>query len=236
MLYSINGIVLHYINYSDTSIIAKIYTDKFGLQSYIVNGVRKKKAQIRLNIFQALNLLEMEVVHKEKLNLQRIKEVKATPALLNISADFLKSTLALFLKELIYKSIKEEEPNPQLFTFLKTAILYLETTTENIANFHVAFLLELTKYLGFYPDNTKGKYFNIEDGIFQEFPSSKTSDLADSKLFKQFLETDWKECHSIKITGKQRQNLLYQLLEFYKTHIESFGKVKSLDVLQTVMN
>lgn len=236
MLHSIKGIVLHHINYSDTSIIAKIYTNKFGLQSYIVNGVRKKKARIHLNTFQALNILELEVVVKEKSSLHRIKEVKVLPPLFNISTNFLKSTLALFLKELIYKSIKEEEANDQLFLFLESAILFLETTEKSIANFHISFLLELTKYLGFYPDEKEGKYFNLEDGVFQDFPSSLTLDSKDSEMIKQFLATNWMDSYSINIKGNQRQNLLLSILNFYKIHIEGFGIVKSLDVLQTVLH
>ena len=236
MLHSLKGIVLHHINYSDTSIIAKIYTNELGLQSYIVNGVRKKKARIHLNTFQAFNLLDLEVVHKPKANLHRIKEVKITFPLTSLSTNFLKRFVVLFLNEMIYKSIKEEEPNEQLFLFLKSAILFLETTTENIANFHIAFLLEFSKHLGFYPDTEVGFYFNLEEGIFQNHPSNKTLDKTESNLWYQFLTSPWMQNNNIQITGKQRKTLLYRIIDFYKIHIESFGNIKSLDVLQTVLS
>src|SRR3990172_7140574 len=118
MIYKTRGIVLHHIKYSETSVIAKIYTELFGLQSYLINGVRSQKAKVKANLLQPLSLVDMIVYHKEKKGLQRIRDVSGNPPLSSIPYDFPKSSVALFIAEILYKSIREEEANTNMFEFI----------------------------------------------------------------------------------------------------------------------
>ena len=169
MLHKTRGIVFKTTDYGDSSIIVQVFTEKFGLQSYIVNGAKKPKAKISRNIFQPLHLLDMVVYHKNTGNVQRIKEVKNSPVLQSIPYDVIKSSLAIFLNEVLYKAVKQQSAEEKLFEFTFNAIEWLDHQTEGLANFHLFFLVRLTRYLGFYPDKQlldKAGFFDLKNGVF----------------------------------------------------------------------
>ena len=151
MLHSTRGIFLHKINYSESSLIVKIYTEKFGLQSYMLKGAKRKKKQNTVNILQHLALLDMEVYHRPKSNLQKIKEYKLHKPFQSIPYRIQKSTLALFINELIMKTIGGEEAAPELFGFLYDEIDLLDRTDGSVADFHLNFMAKYSSLLGFSP-------------------------------------------------------------------------------------
>jgi DNA repair protein RecO (recombination protein O) len=169
MLHKTRGIVLKTTPYSESSVVVQIFTEKFGLQSYLVNGVTKPKAKIRLNMLQPLHLLELVVYHKSNGNLQRISELRNQPVLQNIPYDLIKSSLALFINEVLYKSLKMHYEDEAMFNFIFTSVELLDKSHEGMANFHLYFLIKLTKYLGFYPDRTLERnafFFDLKDGVY----------------------------------------------------------------------
>ena len=127
MLHKTRGIALHTVKFSETSIIAKIYTELFGLQSYLIKGIRKQHSRIKPGLFQPLTILDLTVYHKETGSLQSLKEVHNLYPYQSLPFDIMKSSIALFMNELIYKSIREEEPNQELFDFLFDACIDLDS-------------------------------------------------------------------------------------------------------------
>ena len=170
MLHNTRGIALYTVNYSETSIIAKIYTELFGLQSYIVKGIRKQHTKIRPGLFQPLTLLDLTVYHKLRSTLHTIREIHIFHPYQNLTTDIRKSSVALFINELIYKSIREEEPNQELFDFLMTTCISLDQENENFTLFPLLFTIRLSRLLGIYPhvdDLPSNRIFNLQEGIFQ---------------------------------------------------------------------
>src|ERR1700741_3550871 len=169
MLHKTRGIVFKTTDYGESSVIVQIFTEKFGLQSYIINAVKKPKAKISRNMLQPLHLLDMVVYHKNAGSVQRISELKNAPVLQTIPYDVIKSSLAIFLNEVLYKAVRAQSADENLFGFVFSAIEWLDHQTEGLANFHLLFLIQLTRYLGFYPDRTLAAgadYFDLRNGVF----------------------------------------------------------------------
>ena len=247
MLHKTRGVALHTVKFSETSIIAKIYTELFGLQSYLIKGIRKQHPRIKPGLFQPLTILDLTVYHKETGNLQSLKEVYNLYPYQSLPFDIMKSSVALFITELIYKSIREEEPNQELFDFLFETCIELDSLKSNITLFPLLFTLKLTKYLGFMPrvDKSPGKeFFNMKDGIFQENPPDHKFYLRPplSALLKDLIRPE-SSSSSIKSsigdqepgTLKSRNELLIQILLYYKLHLPDFREIHSHQILHTIL-
>jgi DNA repair protein RecO (recombination protein O) len=243
MLTTTKGIVVHHFKYSENSVIAKIYTQKYGLQSYILNGVRNKKSKNKAVYLQPLSLVELNANHKEKKGLQRVKTIELDYPFNEIPFDIGKSSLAFFLAEILYKSIKEEEANEYLFEFLYNSIKVLDVVGSGYANFHLLFLANLSKYLGFYPQKPVSIggskiYFDLQEGCFvklQPFHSAFVEPPISILVFDVF-GTNFDMLDSLKITQKQRKVLLSTLLNYYSLHLSNFDNLKTLDILEEVLN
>lgn len=241
MLHKTKGIVFHTTRYSETSVIAKVYTELFGLQSYMINGVRSKKAKIRSSILQPLSLLEMVVYHKDREGLQRVSEIKVNFPFKSIPFDNVKSSIVLFLKEVLIKSIKEEEANNNLFEYITNAMQFLDLDKKNCNNFHLYFMLQLTKFLGFYPNGSfskTNKYFDLKEGNIQSIqpPHNYYIEPPLSEYFQHLLNASYDSIHSIPDIYRFRKDLLKVLITYYELHIPNFSKLKSLEVLEEVMS
>ena len=262
MLHKTRGIVFQVTDFRETSVVAKIYTELFGLQGYIINSVRKKNARIRQNALHPLSLVDLVVYHKtaesSHKGLHRIAEIRPNPVLQNIPFDVRKSSIALFLDEVLCKAIKEEESNPLMFDFLFQSVQLLDLQTPVNNDFHIYFLMWLTKYLGFFPqvgaEREKGKkgegeeaagaihptfsdsYFNLQEGIFQFtipiHPYYVEPPLTD--VFKKVLQSPIQLAGSLGITVAEKRMLTEKILEYYQLHLPSFPEIKSRKVLEEV--
>jgi DNA repair protein RecO (recombination protein O) len=237
MLVKTKAIVISSLKYQEKSLIVKCFTLSDGLKSYFVrDAFSSRKSNQKIAYFQPFSILEIEAVHKNKGTLENFKEIKLAIPFQTIHNTVTKSTIVLFLSEMMHYSIHEEEENDALFTYLETALLWLDAHDE-IANFHLIFLLEATKYLGFYPDNTDIDlpYFEMTEGIFTPFNAISSLSEHETQLFKKLLElkfeSDLKTFHII-----ERQILLKILIDYYSFHLEGFRKPKSLDVLKEVFS
>jgi DNA repair protein RecO (recombination protein O) len=241
MLFKTRGIVLHHIKYSETSVIVTIYTELFGRKSYLINGVRSKKAKIKANILQPLFLLDMEVYNKPKRDLQRVKEVQNDFIFNSLPYDIRKSTVALFIAEILYKTIQEQEPNSDLFSYLYNSIQVFDLKEEGAANFHLYFLIHLTKYLGFFPENNYSEtypYFDLKAGRFVQLKPLHLFflDKEDSAILSGLIVFSENQHDQLKITPGSRINILEKILDYYSLHNEGVSNVKSLSVLKDVFH
>ncbi|NIJ55647.1 DNA repair protein RecO [Dyadobacter arcticus] len=230
MLHKTRGIALSYIRYRESSIIAKIYTETFGIQTYIVNGVRSSKSRNnRIALFQPLTLLEMVVYHKNKEDtLHRISEIKCYAPFYSIPYEILKSSLALFVTEILTKTLKEEESNEYLFQFIERSVLFLDGAEGDFENFHIQFLLELSNYLGFGIETIGDLENELNSNHFPQL-----SDFVEQNAMDQLLNNGYGI--SIHLDRARRIRILEKLIFFYKIHMDSLTEIKSLEVLQEVL-
>jgi DNA repair protein RecO (recombination protein O) len=239
MIYKTRGIALHTIKYGDTSIVAHVYTEQFGKQAYLVKGARSKNAKVKSNLFYPLNLLEMEVYHKDGSNLQKVKEIHNAPVYHNLPLNPEKNAIALFLAELLYRTLKEVEQNPRLFEFIFNASQLLDLVSANFSDFHIVFMLQLAKFGGFYPNNNfsdDNQVFDLLNGSFIPSTPLHGHNLfrEDGKAFSRLIDITFDKMNTIKLNRNQRQYFLEKLVEFYQLHVEGMSHVKSLKVLKEV--
>lgn len=235
MLVKTKAIVISSLKYQEKSLIVKCFTEADGLKSYFVhNAFSGKNNKQKIAYFQPLNILEIEAIHKNKGTLENFKEIKLCAAYHTIHVDIVKSTIIIFLSEMLHHSIREEEKNEDLFHFLQTALLWLDSHDE-IANFHLILLLEITKFLGFYPDSSANDYpfFEMTEGVFTPFQSLSCLSKEETVMFRKLVALRFDSNQQI-FNGKERQLLLKVILDYYSLHLDGFKKPKSLEVLKEV--
>lgn len=238
MLHRTEGIILHTTKYSENSLIVKMYTRDFGVQSYIINKGRGKTNKQTSALLQPISLVELIVSNTKKTGLNRISEIGLLQPYRDIPFNILKSSIVIFLNELLYKALKEEHADPDLFEFIKNSFLILDLKQESCSNFHIYFMIQLSVYLGFAPqqnmlDNT---LFDLKEGRFSEkIPAhSLYINKTISPLFQALIQTDYEHLHLIKMDRQQRKELLQSLLLYYKLHLPSFGDIKSVGILEEI--
>lgn len=233
------GIVLHTIRYSETSVIAKIYTEKFGLLSFLVKGIRAAKSKSKASMMQPLTILDMEISYREARGLQYIKEYSRGYNYTSVQFDTLKSTIAMLLLEVITKAIREHEPNEEVFEFIRESFITLDKDEQLNPDFHLLFLLSFARYLGFAPHNNYNaldKYFEMQEGIFVSSEYGGTVlNKHDSKLLTHLLNTPLYRHTDIKLSRIDRQAILRNLIKYYQLHLENFN-LKSPDILETLLD
>ncbi|MDH7447374.1 DNA repair protein RecO [Aquimarina sp. 2201CG14-23] len=239
MIVQTSAIVIHSLRYGESDLIVSLYTKTSGLRSYLLKSILKsKKGKIRASLFQPLTLLEIEANHKDKGTLERIKEAKILTPYQTLHTDFVKGSIVFFLSEILKNTIQEEEVNEELFHYLETTFLWLDSH-ENMGNFHISFLIKLTQYLGFYPDTSKSllPIFNMQDGCFQESSSNIYCTEGESVMkFKEFLGTTFEESMNIRMSRTLRNEILKMLLVYFELHLHGFKKPKSFSILNEIFS
>ncbi len=219
MLVKTNAVVLHCIKYGESGLIANLYTEQFGHQALLVHGSRKKKSTIHPYLFEPLSLLEINLYHKENRELQILKEVRPVYIFNHLYFDIRKISIALFLGEILFRTLREEEQNLSIFNFLFNGIQILDMIENGLENFPLIFLIQLSKYLGIYPKNDELiSLYNTGEGF-------QITDLLDYSL---------SDLNTFKISNIKRYEILTQLIRYYSSHFDGLGSIKSLLVLREV--
>lgn len=225
MLHKTRAIVLRHINFGDSSIIATLYSEERGRISCMVNSVRSKKPKFPPTLFQPLTLLEVDLYYRQNREIQRIKDVSIAFHFQTIPYNYSKNAVALFLSEVLYLVLREEEGNPHLFSFVYHALQLFDSIEPGHAAFHHWFMIQLTRYLGFFPQNLDG--FSPEIQAFTGL-NSKVSEV----LGKLLESTD--SLPDITLNKAERNLLLERIIRFYGSHVDGFTRLKSFDILQEV--
>ncbi len=239
MLVSTEGIVLHYVKYGENSVIANIYTREFGRQAYMLNVSRSKKQHNKTNTLQPLFLVDLIAYQKDTREVQRIKEMKNQPVYQNIPFDVSKSTQAIFLAEMLSKTLREQENNPGMFEFIRNALLFFDLAEEGAPNFHLWFLFRLTEFLGFLPNTQKvgfRNWFDMRKGQVSpnEPPHPFFLHPEATDVLCQLAALRLQELGTLKINREMRSSLTSRLVEYYQLHFEHLGEMKSLKVLHEI--
>lgn len=233
------AIVLSSLKYSDTSLIVRAFTASDGLKSYLLKGIlTSKKAKLKPAYFQPLMQLEIVANHRNKGTLESLREAKVDYHYQSLHTDITKNAMTLFLAEMLGNSIHEEERNQGLFEFLQASLQWLDTHDE-ISNFHIFFLIELTKYLGFYPDTNQmqASCFDLLEGEFTDTPSLNPIITGENlNYFRIFLGINFDRINTVRMKKTNRQELLKSLVLYFELHLQGFRKPRSLAILNEVFS
>lgn len=238
MLSQTEAVVLNYTKYSESSIILHVLTEKFGRQSLLVYGIGKSKRN-KLGAFHPLALIDAQIYYKSNNTLQKLKEHQSLQPLFSVTQDVAKSTLAIFLAEVIYRTVRESNPDERLYSFIKTAILLLENLDTGIGAFHLVFLTKLARYLGFMPANVSTlPFYDFKDGYELAFkPHHEYFATQDElRLLVYFLNLPFTEIGLLALGKTQRNNLLGIIIKIYELHLLNFNSFKSFIVLKEVFS
>jgi DNA repair protein RecO (recombination protein O) len=231
------AIVISSLKYQEKSLIVKCFTLSDGLKSYFVrDAFSSRKASQKIAYFQPLTILDIEAVHKNKGALEYFKEIKVSAPFHSIHSNLVKSTIVMFVSEVLHHSIHEEEKNEELFIFLETALHWLDNHDE-ISNFHLILLLETTKFLGFYPDVSEinFQFFETIEGNFKPLHGISSLTGYETNLFKKLIALRFDNSHKT-FSVSERQILLKILIDYYGSHLDGFKKPRSLEVLKEVFS
>ncbi|VXB40237.1 DNA repair protein RecO [Flavobacterium sp. 9AF] len=237
MLVKTKAIVISSVKYNEKSLIVRCLTESEGVQSYFIhNAFTGRNNKQKSVFFQPLTQLEIEGYHNNKKHLQKIKEVKVAYPYHSLHFDIVKTTIVLFLSEVLHHVIKEEGKNEELFRYLESALQWFDNH-DKVFNFHLILLLQLTKYLGFFPqENLDNKiFFNIDEGVFSEKQSLNGLSVENTRLLKKLMELKFNSTEMV-FTSLQRRQLLKIMIDYYSFNIENIGKIKSLEILSQIFD
>jgi DNA repair protein RecO (recombination protein O) len=241
MLEKTRGIILHQIKYTDSGIVAQLYTKKFGRQSFLIRGMRNRKAGKHNILFQPLFILDLELSYKESREMNVLKEFSVSYSPYDIYSDIRKSCVAIFLGEVLTSVLREESAHEELFDYIEKSIIYFDRSRDSFANFHIAFLAGLSSFLGFEPglrQDPDDSFFDMTNGIFVPIPpihgiysNPEISDI----LARVFLAS-YDSIKEISLTGSVRNEVLDTLIRYFSLHLSGLKKINSLEILKEVFS
>lgn len=237
MQVSTQAIVLSAIKYAEADLIVTCYTKSDGIKTYHLRGVLKsKRGKLKASSFLPFTQLDIIARHRNKGTMEYLNETKLSYVYTTLHTDVIKSSMVMFLSEMLKTVIREEEANPELFNFLQLALIDMDNR-ESIANFHIHFLLNLSKYLGFFPDaDSQGAYFNLLEGVYQEDTTNAYCVNNPATALLKSVLSSLDTLHNLPMGKASRKELLRLILAYYQLHIEGFREPRSLKVLEQLYN
>ncbi len=243
-MHNTNGIVLRSIKYGETSLIVTVFTEVYGIQAFMAQGIRSTKGgRNRAGLLQPTMMLEIVMNHQQTKSLQRMKEFQPAYLYQSVQQDIVKNTVALFSVEVLLRLLPEEAPFPELYEFTQQYFTRLDTTAQSsIGNYPLFFIIMCSRFLGYEP---KGNYseetphLNLQEGGFTDHPPAYEPFIADdegAKLNELLLVNGFDELELVAINGTLRLKLLKWYISFLQTHTQHMGNIKSLAVLQAILH
>jgi DNA repair protein RecO (recombination protein O) len=237
MLTKTQAIVLHSLKYGETRLIVDMFTRSQGRQSFIVSIPKSVKGKIKKQLFQPLTLLEIESDLRPKLQLQKLLDVRLASPFSSIPFDPNKLSISLFIAEFLYYALRSEQHNEPLFDYIVNSIQWLDAQTDRFANFHLVFLMRLSRFLGFYPNlehYQSGDYFDLRESVFLSAPPVHRDFLhpQEAEKIQLMMRMDFPTMHLFRMSHQERNRLLEVSLIYYRLHLPDFPELKSVSVLQ----
>ncbi|MCC5946462.1 MAG: DNA repair protein RecO [Bernardetiaceae bacterium] len=226
MINKTRGIVLTCTKYGESALISRIYTEGFGLRSYILNGVRKRgrAASRKAALFQPLTQLDLVVFEQANRDIQRISDMQVSYAYQDIPFEPKKMAVALFLTEVLSKVLKEESENQDLYIFLTDSFQFFDLNESGYENFHLQFLIRLSEYLGFGIPSARE--------FFAQLNLLEVADITLLERMDLLIQSAYSEY--VPLNGKSRSLILEWILDFYRLQVDNLGLIRSLDVMKTL--
>ncbi len=237
MLVKTEAIVLHSLKYGETRLIVDLFTREVGRLSCIIPLPKTPKSRLKKQYFQPMTLLEIEVDVRQRLQLQKLKDARLLSAYTSIPFSPEKLALSLFTAEFLYHALRSEQHNEPLFAYLCDSMQWLDTVEVGFANFHLTFLMRLSRFLGFYPnldDYVDGCVFDLREGRFCTSVPTHRDFLQpdDARRIHTLMRMDFPTMHLYRLNRMDRNRIVDVLLHYYRLHIPQFPELKSLSVLQ----
>ena len=237
--YKARGVVLSTVKYGDSGMVVQMLTDRYGRQSYMVQGVRSGRGRgSKMALFQPLFLLQFEGLESSHSDLHKMREVQNDVVFKSLPYDIRKSTMALFMAEVLYKLVREVEPNSPLFEFVYNSVVALDNMEEGVHNFHLWFMVGLSRHLGFYPSGEwfEGAVFDIEAGCFTRTMPRSGLFIGEenSRLLGELMEVSVMNLKEIALSRVQRSEFLAALLTYFGYHLDTIHQIQSLRILAEV--
>jgi DNA repair protein RecO (recombination protein O) len=243
-MFKTRAIILRSIKYGETSLVVTAFTELFGVQTYMVNGVRStKKTGLKASLYQPASVVDMEVYHNEKNAMHRIRECNRVHVFMHVLSDVVKNSIAVFMMELLYKLLKQPEQNADLFYFCEDVIIQLDSASPKVAaNLPLFFSLQLSHFFGFKIDDNfseENTFLDLQEGNFISEPPSHGNFLSadnatiTSEILKIMVPA---ELEQLKLNHLKRRELLQKYMDYYALHISEFGQMKTLKVMQEVLS
>ncbi len=236
---STSAVVLSKIRYKDNHIIVKLFSREYGVISFIVKGsLKSKNKKIRFAYFQELTILNIQFNFNPNRSLQYIKDVEIKHHYASLHSDLVKTSVIMFLSELLSNIITHQKKEIELYDYIEKSLIWYDTNPVS-PYFYLIFLIQLTKYLGFFPDISDNnlQYFNLEEGIYESSKSSKYSiNGANLNLFNNILGTKFDSNHLISLNSSEKMEILNIIITYYKLHLNNFKPLKSLGIIRSIYN
>ena len=239
MLTKTQAIVLHAIKYGETRLIVDMFTKVFGRQAFIVSIPKTPKGKVKKQFFQPLTILEIETDIRPRQQLQKLHDVRLAAPFASIPFEPDKLAISLFVAEFLYYALRSEQRNELLYEYLENSIVWLDGQQSSFANFHLVFLLRLTRFLGFYPnldDYKDGDYFDLRESVFMPMPPVHRDFLhpEEAQKVQLMMRMDFPPMHLFRMSHQERNRLLEVSLKYYRLHLPDFPEMKSIEVLQAL--
>ena len=237
MLVKTKAIVLHSFKYGESRMIVDMFTEEAGRLSFIISIPKTSKGRIKKQYFQPMTLLEVECDVRQNVQLQKLKDAHLLTAYTSIPFSPEKLALSLFIAEFLYHALRSEQQDKLLFAYVCDSMQWLDTVEVGFANFHLTFLMRMSRFLGFYPnldDYVDGCVFDLRTATFsQQVPTHRDFlDSHDSQLIHTLMRMDFPTMHLFQLSHHDRNRITEVLLHYYRLHIPQFPELKSLGVLQ----
>ena len=235
----VQAIVLHAIKYGETRLIVDMFTKVFGRQAFIVSIPKTPKGKVKKQFFQPLTILEIETDIRPRQQLQKLHDVRLAAPFASIPFEPDKLAISLFVAEFLYYALRSEQRNELLYEYLENSIVWLDGQQSSFANFHLVFLLRLTRFLGFYPnldDYKDGDYFDLRESVFMPMPPVHRDFLhpEEAQKVQLMMRMDFPTMHLFRMSHQERNRLLEVSLKYYRLHLPDFPEMKSIEVLQAL--
>lgn len=238
MLTRTKAILLHHVRYSDNSLIAHFYTREYGRLPVMVKGISSKRGTARFNYFQPLNIFNTELYYYENREMHNLKEMTLAYIPKRIHGDIHRTSVAMFISELLNNVIREEDVNRLLFEFIESSVISLDEMTSGISNFHLWFLVAFTDYAGIGPTRTEmtGCYFDMLTGQFTPLQPMHPDflDQSGARVLNLLLQMSAEDLASLRLSGEERSELLARMVKYYKLHLPGIREMRSLQVLKDI--
>ncbi|MBE6209087.1 MAG: DNA repair protein RecO [Rikenellaceae bacterium] len=236
--YKATGVVLHTLKYGDNSLVVFMLTDLKGRASFMVRGVKSGRGGNKLALFQPMFVVEFEAVSSPKAQMDTLRDVHSALPLESLPFDIVKSTIALFMAEVLYRLVRDVEPESPLFDFVCNVVQSLDEAQSGVANFHLKFMVELARHMGFYPsgDYREGDVLDIREGVFvgAEPAHGAAMSVENSRTLARFMQTDFDSLDTVPMNRTSRDAFLSAMLEYFDYHLDSVRNIRSVEILRTV--
>lgn len=237
MMTNSKAIVLNTLKYGESKIFINVYSREYGMTTLSCSSARKKKGGGKLNCFQPMNIVEVEFELKPKADIHPLREVRIDYPSSSIASDPYKLSISIFLAEFLRYALKNEQKNYILFDYITQSMEWLDTAQKSFSNFHLIFMVKLSRFIGFYPDMESfypGSTFDLRDGIFTAHPALQGNVLkaADSSLVLTLDRLSFASMHLLKLSREQRNECTEMILKYYRYHLPSFPELKSFAILK----